>query len=190
MKKFLLGRKIGMTQIFDEAGEVVPVTVIETGPCKIVKVNTSEKEGYSAVCIGYGEKKKANCIKPELAFFEKANLDPVKVLKEFRVAPNDAHKVGDELTVTQFQPNEKVAVRGKTIGKGFTGTIKRWNFSRGPMTHGSKSHRIPGSIGAGTTPGRVLKGKKMAGHYGDEFVKMRNLKVVRIDAEKNLAYET
>jgi len=163
----LLGKKIGMTQIFDEAGNVVPVTVIETGPCVVKQVKTKEKDGYAAVQIGFGIKK-------------------LQSLREIRIDDPAEFKVGQEIKVEIFKVGELVHVFGKSIGKGFAGTVKLHNYSRGPMTHGSKSHRITGSIGAGTSPGRVWKGKAMPGRMGGDQVMVKNLQVVKVDAEKNL----
>ncbi len=190
MKKVILGKKIGMTQLFDESGNVIPVTVVQAGPCVIVRKCTPEKNGYSAILLGYGTPRKNQVTKPMQGVFNSANIEPVKYLNEFRVSDVTTYEVGQILSVAEFAVNDVVKVRGKTIGRGFTGTIKRWNFSRGPMTHGSKSHRITGSIGAGTTPGNVVKGKKMPGHYGHEYVTIRNLRVAGIDAEKNHIYIT
>jgi large subunit ribosomal protein L3 len=186
MKKFVLGRKIGMTQIMSEQGVVTPVTVLEVGPCTVVKVLNKESNGYNSVLLGYEEKKKSN--KPESGFFEKVGISPKKILKEFRTENIEEYTEKKEILVDIFEENEMVNVRGKSIGKGFQGTIKRHNFTRGPKTHGSKNYRKPGSIGGGTTPGRVLKGKKMAGQMGNKMVFTKNLLVVGINKEKNLIY--
>lgn len=177
----LLGEKIGMTQIFDESGNVVPVTVIEAGPCVVTQLKTGQKDGYCAIQVGFGKRKKMN--KPSQGHLKKLNA---KYLQEFRVDKPEEYKIGQEIKVEIFKPGELVWVSGISIGKGFAGTIKRYHHHRGPMSHGSKSHRIPGSIGGGTTPGRVYKGRKMPGRMGAERVTVKNLKVVRVDAEKNL----
>jgi large subunit ribosomal protein L3 len=186
MKKFILGKKVGMTQIINEDGLVLPVTVVKVDKCTVVRIIQEDKSGYNAVLLGYGEKKKCN--RPQAIFFEKAGVDPKKVLREFRNEEIDTYKVGEEIAADIFEKNEKVNVRGRSIGKGFQGTVKRHNFSRGPMTHGSKNHRRPGSIGGGTTPGRVIKGKKMPGHMGNENVCIKNVKVVLVDKESGLIY--
>lgn len=177
----LLATKIGMTQIFDEAGNVVPVTVVEAGPCVITQVKTNENDGYSAVQVGFGKAKKLN--KPMKGHLKEAICAH---LKEFKVAKTDDYKVGQEIKVEIFKKDDVLTVSGTSIGKGFAGTIKRHNFSRGPMSHGSKSHRLPGSIGAGTTPGRVFKGTKMAGRMGNEKVTIKSVKVAKVEGEKNL----
>ncbi len=177
----LLGTKKGMTQIFDEAGNVVPVTVIEAGPCVVTQVKTREKDGYNAVQVGYGTAKKLN--KPLQGHLKDLKA---RCLHEFKVEKPEEFKVGQEIKVEIFKPGEYVSVSGISIGKGFAGTVKRYHHARGPMTHGSKSHRIPGSIGAGTTPGRVYKGRGMPGHMGNQMVSVKNLKVVQVSAEKNI----
>ncbi|MFH1542204.1 MAG: 50S ribosomal protein L3 [bacterium] len=180
MKK-LLGFKKGMTQIFDETGNVVPVSVIEAGPCFVTQIKTEEKDGYNAIQIGFGATKKAN--KPA-----KGHLGEIsaKHLREIRVDKPEDFKVGQEIKVEMFQPGEAIEISGVSIGKGFQGNIKRHHHHRGPMSHGSKSHRITGSIGAGTTPGRVLKGQAMPGRMGGVNVTVDGLKVVRVDAGNNL----
>ncbi|MDA1353012.1 MAG: 50S ribosomal protein L3 [bacterium] len=187
-KKFLLGKKIGMTSLITEDGEVIPVTVIEAGPCKVVKIQTPERDGYSSVLLGFVSIDEKKVSKPLQGFFKKQKVGAYRILSEFRTDEQHGVEVGQDISATTFEPQTKVNVRGRTIGRGFAGTIKRWNFRRGPMTHGSKSHRITGSIGAGTTPGRVLKGKKMAGRYGNDNVTIRNLAVVKVDASKNLLF--
>ena len=177
----LLGKKIGMTQVFDDAGDVVSVTVIEAGPCVVTQQKTVEKDGYNAIQVGFGKGKKLN--KPQQGHLKELKA---KHLREFRVDKPDTFKVGQEIKVEIFKPGEFVAVSGISIGKGFAGTVKRFHHRRGPMTHGSKSHRIPGSIGAGTTPGRVFKGRGMPGRMGAELVTVYNLKVVSVDGKKNL----
>ncbi len=177
----ILATKIGMTQIFDEAGNVVPVTVLEAGPCVITQVKTNENDGYSAIQVGFGKAKKLN--KPMKGHLKEAASAQ---LKEFRVAKTDDYKVGQEIKAEIFKKDDILTVSGTSIGKGFAGTIKRHNFSRGPMSHGSKNHRLPGSIGAGTTPGRVFKGTKMAGRMGNEKVTIKSVKVAKVEGEKNL----
>ena len=188
MKKFLLAEKIGMTQLIDAEGKVVPVTVVQAGPCQIIKKITKESQDYEAVLVGFKpvDKKKLN--KPQEGQVKKYGVEGYKHLKEYRPESLDGLEEKQELTVEIFEENEIVSVRGTSIGKGFAGTVKRHNFRIGPMSHGSKSHRIPGAIGAGTYPGRVFKGKKMAGHMGDATVTVKNLKVVGIDKEKNLLF--
>ena len=183
MKKFLLGKKVGMTQVMDPEGNVVPVTVLAVKNCTVLKVLTKEANGYNAVLIGFEEQEEKDINKPKQGFFSKLESKPFRYLKEFRVEDTSGFSNQQVISPDVFSVDDKVSVRSRTIGRGFTGTIKRHNFSRGPMSHGSKSHRIPGSIGAGTTPGNVVKGKKMSGHYGDEVVTIRNLRVVRTDNE-------
>ena len=183
----LMGKKIGMTQVFDDAGLAIPVTVVQLGDNIVTETKTKEKNGYSAVQIGGFKIKERKLNKPELGVFKKRELPPLKPLREYRVDDTSAYKVGDTITADSIiQVGMKVDVRGQSIGKGFQGRIKRHNQGRGPMGHGSKFHRSMGSIGAGTTPGRVLRGLPMPGHMGDEVVCTTHLKVVRIDAEKGL----
>lgn len=182
----LLGNKIGMTQIFDEAGNIIPVTILKVGPCVITQVKTLSKDGYDSIQIGYGSVSSKSLTQPELGHFQKSNLQPLKYLKEFRINPDNEFQIGQILNVESFQPGQMVNIQGKTIGKGFSGLQKRHNFSRGPMTHGSKNHRAPGSIGMGTTPGRVLPGKKMAGQLGNKMMTIQNLKVIQINPEENI----
>ncbi len=177
-----------MTQIMNEEGVVVPVTVVQAGPCDVVELIIKEARGYNAVLLGYEDLKEKKCTKPKKAYFETKGIIPKKYLKEFRTDDLTGYKEKQQITVDIFKKDEKADVRAKTIGRGFTGTIKRHNFSRGPMAHGSKSHRAPGSIGAGTSPSRVVKGKKMPGHYGDSWVTIKNLKIVGIDAVDNCLY--
>ena len=186
--KTLIGRKVGMTQIFDEKGVVVPVTVIEAGPCSVVQIKTVETDGYNAVQLGFGEVKENKVNKPENGHFKKANVKAVKHLREFRACEECLAdvKVGDELKVDTFVVGEKVDIQGTTKGKGFQGVIKRHGQHRGPMGHGSMYHRRPGSMGSTSTPGRVFKGKKLPGHMGVEKVTVQNLEVVKVIAVKNL----
>ena len=183
----LLGNKIGMTQIFDESGNIIPVTILKVGPCSITQVKTVLKDGYNSIQIGYGSVSSKLLTQPELGHLQKSNIQPLKYLKEFRLTEvNDDFQVGQILKVDSFSPGQLVNIRGKSIGKGFTGLQKRHNFARGPMTHGSKNHRSPGSIGMGTTPGRVLPGKKMAGQLGNKITTVKKLKVIQANAEENI----
>ena len=156
----LLGNKIGMTQIFDESGNIIPVTILKVGPCMVTQIKTELKDGYNAIQVGYGNTSNKSLTQPELGHLQKSNIQPLKYLKEFRVANVDEFEVGQVLNVDLLSVDQLVNIKGKTVGKGFAGLQKRHNFTRGPMTHGSKNHRAPGSIGMGTTPGRVLPGKK------------------------------
>ena len=185
--KTIIGRKIGMTQIFNDKGAVIPVTVIEAGPCPVVQVKTVETDGYTAVQLGFGEVKAHKVNKPETGHFKKASLQPVKHLREFRVSPESVSeiKVGDIVKVDSFEIGDKVDIQGITKGKGFQGVIKRHGQHRGPMGHGSMYHRRPGSMGATSTPGRVFKGKKLPGHMGVDKVTVQNLEVVKVDLDKN-----
>ena len=187
MQKGLIGKKIGMTQFFDEKGTVIPVTVLEVGPCVVVQKKTAEKDGYSALQIGYGDVKLARVNKPMKGHFAKADVAPKKVLKEFRLDDAEAHEVGEIIKADVFAAGEKVDVCGTGKGKGYAGAIKRWNFGRLKETHGSGPvARHQGSMGACSDPSRVFKGKKMAGHLGSERVTIQNLDVVKVDAENNL----
>jgi large subunit ribosomal protein L3 len=182
----LLGNKIGMTQIFDEVGNIIPVTILKVGPCVVTQIKTESKDGYNSIQIGYGNVSSKSLTQPELGHLQKSNIHPLKYLKEFRINEECNFEIGQILNVNSFSPGQFVNVRGKSIGKGFSGLQKRYNFTRGPMTHGSKNHRAPGSIGMGTTPGRVLPGKKMAGHKGDKITTVTKLKVIQINLEENL----
>jgi large subunit ribosomal protein L3 len=187
MKKAILAKKIGMTQIFAETGELVAVTVLEAGPCTVVQKKTIENDGYEAIKVGFVDAVKLNrTTKPHQGQFTKLNLPVKKILKEFRLEDTSAYEVGQEIKADAFAAGEKIDVTGISKGKGTQGPIKRHNQSRGPMSHGSKYHRGTGSMGAATSPGRVMKGKKMAGHMGAEQVTVQNLEVVRTDADKNL----
>jgi large subunit ribosomal protein L3 len=183
-----IGRKRGMTQVFDEDGSAVPVTVIELLPLTVTQVKTKATDGYTAVQVGYQESKEKHLSKPEQGHFKKNNLKLFRHLKEIRVSESEVanYEVGKVLPPDFLKDIKLVNVVGRSIGKGFAGRIKLHNFHRGPMSHGSKSHRLPGSIGAGTTPGRVFKGTKMAAHMGDNTVTVENLKVVLVDAENSL----
>ena len=186
MKKAIIGRKVGMTQIFDEKGNVIPVTVIEAGPCNVVQVKTVETDGYDAVQLGFGTVKENKVNKPEKGHFTKVKVTPTKHLREFRLSDVSNVKVGDEIKADVFSAGELVDIQGITKGKGFQGVIKRHGQSRGPMGHGSMYHRRPGSMGACSTPSRVFKGKKLPGHMGTNTVTIQNLKVVRVDLDKNV----
>ncbi len=188
MSKAILGRKIGMTQIFTEEGQVVPVTVIESGNNFVLQNKTVENDGYNAVQLGFGEVKESRVNKPLKGHFAKAGVAPVKFIRELRLADASEYNVGDKIGVDIFSAGELVDVTGTSKGKGFAGGIKRHNFARGPMAHGSKSHREPGSTGAMISGhgGRVLKGKKLPGHMGHEKVTVQRLSIVRVDAERNL----
>lgn len=184
----ILGTKLGMTQIFDEAGFAIPVTVIKAGPCIITQIKNPETDGYRAVQIGYGQIASKNLTKPELGHLQKSDSPPLRHLKEYKLnSTTDSElKVSDKVTVNLFTVGQTVCVSGKSIGKGFSGTIKKFGFTRGPMTHGSKNHREPGSIGQGSTPGRVFPGKKMAGRLGGKQTMVKNLTVVHVNPENNL----
>ena len=187
MKKGLIGKKIGMTQIFDEAGNVIPVTVVEAGPCTVTQIKTLENDGYQAVQVGFGDVKVSRVNKPMKGHFDKADVAPKKTLKEFRLESIDGIEVGNILKADTFEVGEIVDVKGTSKGHGTAGAIKRWNFSRLRMTHGTgPNHRHAGSLGACSSPSRVFKGKKMAGHYGHETVTVQNLKIAKVDAENNL----
>ena len=185
MKKALIGKKVGMTQIFDENGYVIPVTVIEAGPCTVAQVKSVDTDGYNAVQLGFGEVKDKHINKPEKGHFAKSKLAAKKHLREFRVDSTDV-KVGDEVKADVFVAGDKIDVQGTTKGKGFQGVIKRHGQHRGPMGHGSMYHRRPGSMGSTSTPGRVFKGKKLPGHMGVQTVTIQNLDVVRVDMDKNV----
>lgn len=176
-----------MTQIFDESGNIVPVTILKIGPCIITQIKTKEKDGYDSIQMGYGNVSAKSLTQPEIGHLQKSNIQPLKYLKEFRFINKDKEfQIGQVLNVDLFTQGESVTIQGKSIGKGFSGLQKRHNFTRGPMTHGSKNHRAPGSIGMGTTPGRVLPGKKMAGQLGNKIITVKNLKIIQINREKNI----
>ena len=186
MKKGLIGKKIGMTQLFDENGKVIPVTVVEAGPCTVVQKKTIENDGYMAVQVGFGDVKVTKVNKPMAGHFKKADVAPKKVLKEFRLADTESVNVGDILKADIFAVGDRVDVVGTSKGKGTAGVIKRWNFSRLKETHGTGPvHRHGGSLGV-IDPARIFKGKKMAGHLGTEKVTVQNLDVVKVDVENNL----
>jgi large subunit ribosomal protein L3 len=186
-EKFIIGKKVGMTQIYDKDGNQVPVTVIVAGPCLVTQKKTAANEGYDSVQLGFGEVKESKLNQAQRGHLKKHNVQKnIKTLKEFRVTDAGKFNEGDEVNVNTFVEGDVVDVTGVSIGKGFQGTVKRWNFNRGPMTHGSKEHRIPGSSGSGTHMGKVRKGKKMYGHMGDETTTVKKLQVVKIMAEDNL----
>ncbi|XQQ07365.1 MAG: 50S ribosomal protein L3 [Leptolyngbya sp. IPPAS B-1204] len=182
----ILGTKLGMTQIFDETGIAIPVTVVQAGPCTVTQVKTKQTDGYAAIQVGYGEVAAKALNKPELGHLERAGAAPLRYLQEYRLDDTASFDLGQQLTVDSFTPGQLVDVIGTSIGRGFAGYQKRHNFKRGPMAHGSKNHRLPGSTGAGTTPGRVYPGKRMAGQLGNTRTTVRKLTVVRVDAERNL----
>ena len=186
MNKAIIGRKAGMTQVFTAEGKVIPVTVIEAGPCPVVQIKTVEKDGYAALKLGFDETSEKNLNKPELGQFKKAGVKPCKVLKEFRLEDLSAYSVGGEVKVDVFAAGDKVDVHGMTKGHGFSGVIKRWNQHRLKETHGvGPVHREPGSMGANSTPSRVFKNKRLPGQYGVENVTIQNLEVVRVDVARN-----
>ena len=182
----VIGKKLGMTQIFNEEGLAIPVTVIKVDKTVVTQVKTVEKDGYSAIQVGTVPAKEKHLTKAEIGHFKKNGLDNYRHLQEFRVDNSEDYKVGQEINLSVLDNIQKVDVTGKSIGKGFQGTVKRWNFGRGPMDHGSKNDREPGSIGAGTTPSRVIKGKRMAGNMGNERVTITKLKLVKVDNENGL----
>ena len=186
MVNTILGRKLGMTQVWDEDDNVVPVTVVLAGPCTVSQVKTKATDGYDAVQIGFGDISAKHVNKPMAGHFAAAGVEPMRYLREVRVAEGEEHATGEKVTVADFADVQTVDVTGTSKGKGFQGTIKRWNFSRGPMAHGSRNQREPGSIGQCAYPARVRKGLHMAGHMGNERVTVKNLKLVRVDAEQNL----
>nr|YP_010197625.1 ribosomal protein L3 [Gracilaria flabelliformis subsp. simplex]UAD86041.1 ribosomal protein L3 [Gracilaria flabelliformis subsp. simplex] len=186
MKIGLLGKKIGMTQIFDQEGKALPVTILQLGPCRVTEIKNLESHGYKAIQIGYIEAKSNKLNKAEIGHLNKHNISPLKYLKEYRVNSLDNFEIGKLITVKDLKIDENICVSSTSIGKGFTGCIKRHNFSRGPMSHGSKNHKQPGSIGAGTTPGKVFAGKKMAGRMGGGKVTIQNLRIIDIKINHNI----
>ena len=190
MKKAIVGKKIGMTQVFTDDGRLVPVTVVEAGPCKVVQKKSVESDGYSAVQVGFDtlpeNRAKKLINKPMAGHFKKAGVAPARFVRELRLDNAAELEVGNDLTVEQFQAGDKIDVSGVTRGRGFTGAIYRWNQHTGPMAHGSKYHRGVGSMSANTDPARVFKNKHMPGHYGVERVTVQNLEIVKVDAERNL----
>jgi len=186
MMKGLIGRKIGMTRQWDDSGRSVPVTVIEAGPCVVTQVKTVATDGYDAVQLGFGTRKPKNTPLPMQGHFRRAGADTLRVIREFRTPESPDVQLGDRVDVSVLSGIERVDVTGTTKGRGFAGTIKRWNFQRGPAGHGSKNIREPGSIGMHTKPGRTIKGKKLPGQYGNKRETKKNLTIVRIDQERNL----
>ena len=182
----VIGKKLGMTQIFSEEGMAIPVTVIKVDTTVVTQIKTVEKDGYNAIQVGTIPAKEKHLTKAEIGHFKKNGLDNYRHLQEFRVDNVADYTVGQVIDLSVLNDTQKVDVTGTSIGKGFQGTVKRWNFSRGPMAHGSKNHRAPGSIGAGTTPSRVIKGKRMAGNMGNERVTISKLKLVKVDNENGL----
>jgi len=186
MKKAIIGKKLGMTQIFTEDGRVVPVTVVEAGPCMVVQKKTKEHDGYDAIQIGFGDIREKLVNKPQKGHFEKAGVAARRYLKELKLEDSNNYEVGQTILADIFAVGDKVDVTGISKGKGFAGVIKRWNQHRGPMAHGSRYHRRPGSMSANSDPSRVFKTKNLPGHMGSEKVTVQNLEVVRVDAERNL----
>ena len=182
----ILGTKLGMTQVFDAEGRAIPVTVIQAGPCTVTQIKTKQTDGYSAVQVGYGDVKPKALNKPELGHLAKSAATPLRHLQEYRLEDTSSFELGQQVKADTFTPGQIVDVIGTSIGKGFAGFQKRHNFKRGPMSHGSKNHREPGSIGPGTTPGRVYPGKRMAGRMGNVQVTVRKLTIIRVDTEQNL----
>ncbi|MCU0566500.1 MAG: 50S ribosomal protein L3 [Oculatellaceae cyanobacterium Prado106] len=182
----ILGTKLGMTQIFDEAGLAIPVTVVQAGPCTVTQIKTEQTDGYSAIQVGFKEVATKALTKPELGHLAKAGASPLRHLHEYRLENPSQYELGQEIKADAFEAGQTIDVVGTSIGRGFAGYQKRHNFKRGPMAHGSKNHRLPGSTGAGTTPGRVYPGKRMAGQLGNVQVTIRKLTVFRVDADRNL----
>jgi large subunit ribosomal protein L3 len=182
----ILGTKLGMTQVFDEVGRAIPVTIIQVGPCTVTQVKTEQTDGYSAIQVGYREVRPKGLSKPKLGHLKKSESPPLRHLREYRIANASEYSLGQQIQADIFSVGQIVDVSGKSIGRGFAGNQKRNNFARGPMSHGSKNHREPGSIGAGTTPGRVFPGMKMAGRLGGKTITIKKLAVVRVDTERNL----
>ena len=182
----ILGKKLGMSQFFDEKGRAVPVTLIEAGPCRITQLKSEATDGYTSVQIGFGFTREKLVNNPLKGHLVKTGTDLLKYLKEYRVDDVASYTLGDQITVGNFEPGQKVDVSGDSMGRGFSGYQKRHGFSRGPMSHGSKNHRQPGSTGAGTTPGRIYPGKRMAGRYGGKKVTTRSLTIMQIDSDRNL----
>lgn len=182
----ILGKKLGMSQFFDPEGRSIPVTLIEAGPCRITQLKSEDTDGYTAVQLGFGDVREKLVNRPARGHLAKSGDDLLRHLREYRVNSVDGLELGSEVTVAAFEAGQKVDVSGDTMGRGFAGYQKRHGFSRGPMTHGSKNHREPGSTGAGTTPGRVYPGKRMAGRYGGKQITTRGLVILKVDTERNL----
>ena len=182
----MIGKKVGMTQVYDEQGIMTPVTVVEAGPCVVTQVKTKVNDGYEAVQVGYGDRKKKHLTKPMEGHFNRAKVTPKRILAEFDMIPGFEYKLGQEFTVSLFKPGEYVDVSGTSKGRGFAGVIKRHNFSTQPKTHGTKNtYRHPGSIGQASDPSRVFKGMKMAGHYGNAKITLPNVEIMQVDKENN-----
>jgi large subunit ribosomal protein L3 len=188
MVKGLLGKKIGMTQIYSDDGKILPVTLIQAGPCDVMQIKTVENDGYSAIQLAFDDKKKKNAKKPEVGHANKASVSPKRFIREVKPETGIDIKLGQSVTVEIFNGSKTINVIGATKGKGYAGVMKRWNFKGGLNTHGSTRHRPPGSIGSNTDPGRVIKGKKMAGRLGGERVTIKNLDIVKMDRERNLLF--
>ena len=186
MQKAILGKKLGMTQIFTEDGLMVPVTVVEAGPCVVTQIKTEEKDGYQALQVGFNDIRAKLVNKPLKGHFDKSNVSYKRYLRELKLDNIQEYNVGSELKADLFTKGDKVDVSGISKGKGFAGNIKRWNQHRGPMSHGSRYHRRPGSLGPGSSPGRVFRSKRLPGHMGYERITVANLEVVKVDAERNL----
>jgi large subunit ribosomal protein L3 len=187
MMKGILGRKVGMAQIFDDKGIVIPVTLIEAGPCFVTQKKTTENDGYNAIQVGFEEVVERKLTKPQLGHLKKSNTAPLRYLREFRVSSPEAYELGQQIDVSVFEVGDRIDVTGTSKGKGFAGVVKRHGFKGGPKTHGQSDRwRAPGSVGAGSTPGRIFKGIRMAGQMGNEQVTVQNLKIALVDAEKNL----
>ena len=186
MLKGLIGKKVGMTRLFMEEGRVVPVTVLEVGPCTVVQLKTPQREKYTAVQLGFGAKKPSRVNKPLTGHFKRSGGEPLAILKEFRVETTEGLELGQKLTADMFAPGDKVHITGKSKGMGFTGVVKRHNFGGGRKTHGCTTHDAPGSIGASADPSRVMRGKKMPGQHGNQQRQVRNLKVVDVRPDMNL----
>ncbi len=184
--KAIIGEKAEMTQIFDESGNIIPTTIVKCRGTTVLGKRTMDSDGYNSLMLGYGTRNDPN--RPLRGFFKKTGIRPTRVVREVRTADLDSMKIGDVIGVTQFEVGDRVRVRGISKGKGLQGPIKRWGFHRGPMTHGSKSHRVQGSIGSSASPSRVWKGKKMAGKMGARRTTVKNLSIVKIDEEQNLLY--
>jgi large subunit ribosomal protein L3 len=182
----ILGTKLGMTQVFDEEGRAIPVTIVQAGPCTVTQIKTKQTDGYTAVQVGYQEVKPKALSKPEIGHFAKSSAPPLRHLREYRLDDTSEFELGQAVSAALFSNGQIVDVSGTSIGRGFAGYQKRHNFKRGPMAHGSKNHRQPGSTGAGTTPGRTFPGKRMAGRLGGDRVTIRKLEVVRVDTDRNL----
>lgn len=186
MMRGLIGKKVGMTQIYNEQGVLIPVTVVEAGPCTVIQVKTKVKDGYDAVQVGYGDRKQKHLTKPMEGHFTRAKVEPKRILAEFDMIQGFEYKLGQEFTVSLFKSGEYVDVSGTSKGRGFAGVIKRHNFSTQPKTHGTKNtYRHPGSIGQASDPSRVFKGMKMPGHYGNTKVTLPNVEIVQVNKEKN-----